>query len=190
MKTLNIRTLAGILVPVIAGLALTACILPFRSRTRLQTQAPPSQSASPLTKAPGPGAPPDLTIKTVQAAWSSFEHLKNGDFAWLEETLDRQRTKKERVEGSVWMLTASYSGVWQPDFYSETASDEQWQAHFENLGRWKAAYPDSISVRVAAGQSWTTYAWQARGEGLAASVSEKNFRLFDERIDAGQTGTA
>ena len=182
MKTPNIRTLAGILVPVIAGLALTACMLPFRSRTRLQTQPPPPhQSATPQAKAPEPKAAPDLTLKNVQAGLSSFEHLKNGDFAWLEETMDRQRKTKERVEGAIWMLRASYSGVWQPDFYTEEASDEQWQAHFANLDKWKAAYPDSISARVAAAKSWAFYAWKARGEGVAASVSEKNSRLFDER---------
>jgi hypothetical protein len=182
MKTPNIRTLAGILVPVIAGLALTACLLPFRSRTRSQTQPTPRQSASPQTRAAEPTAGPDLTLKNVQATLASFEHLNTGDFAWLEETMDRQRKSKERIEGSIWMLRASYAGVWQPDFYSETASDEQWQAHFAKLDKWKAAYPESISARVAAAKSWAFYAWQARGEGLGASVSEENFSIFDKRI--------
>jgi hypothetical protein len=181
MKTPDVHTLAGILVPVIAGLALTACMLPSRSRTRSQPQPPPRQSASPQTEAPEPKAAPDPTLKNVQAALSS-EHLKNGDFAWLEENIDRQRKKKERVQGGVWLLSASYSGLQGPNYYSNEGTDEQWQSHFENLQKWKAAYPNSISARVATANSWVMYAWKARGSATVNSVSNEHFRTFDERI--------
>ena len=120
----------------------------------------------------------------------SFEHLKSGDFAWLEENIDRQRKKKERVQGAIWMLRASYSGLDGPDYYSEEGTDEQWQAHFQNLEKWKAAYPDSITARVAAAKSWINYAWQARGGGYADTVSDENSRIFAERITDGAKGTA
>lgn len=181
MKKLYYLRLTGILFPVIAGLAVSGCLMPFRASKNPPATPRPQPQASPQLKVIHPKKELDLTLKNVQAGLSSFERLKNGDFAWLEETMNRQRKTKERVEGSIWMLRASYSGVWQPDFYSDTASDTQWQAHFANLEKWKAAYPDSISARVAAAKSWAFYAWEGRGEGVAASVSEENFRLFNER---------
>lgn len=181
MKNPNTRTLPGVLVPVIASLVLTGGMLFLRSRTRPQTQPPPPpQSETPKTREPKPA--PDLTLKDVQAAARSFEHLKSGDFAWLEENINRQRKKKERVQAGTWLLQASYSGLRFPDSNSTEFTDEQWRAHFENLGKWKAAYPKSITARVATANSWIAYAWQARGGGNADTVSGKNFEVFDQRI--------
>jgi hypothetical protein len=60
--------------------------------------------------------------------------------------------------------------------------DDEYQKYFERLNRWKAAYPESITPRVALADGWQHYAFEARGGGYADTVTEDGRRLYQERM--------
>jgi len=51
-----------------------------------------------------------------------------------------------------------------------------------HLKRWIAQRPDSITARVALATSLHRWAWVARGNGMANTVTEQGWKLFNERI--------
>jgi hypothetical protein len=78
-------------------------------------------------------------------------------------------------------------------FYSALASleDERDGVHADGqplerkkaaLERWITAKPDSLAAHVALAQFWINYAWNARGNGYAAGVTEQGSRLYVERL--------
>ena len=174
---------AGILFPVILGIASSACA----PSLRVGTSSPIQPVAQSTATSPGISSKPktelDLTLKNNRVAIESFEHFKSGDFAWLEKHLNDYRKTKERVQGGVWLLHAVYVALERPEFNSTDSTDDKWNTHFDNLQKWKSAYPDSISARIAIAESWIEYAWKARGGGPASSVSDANFKIFGQRIN-------
>jgi Domain of unknown function (DUF4034) len=61
-----------------------------------------------------------------------------------------------------------------------------WQLHETIHREWIAAFPQSITARVAYAQFMVAYAWQARGSDYADKVTEEGWRLFRERLAAAR----
>ena len=106
--------------------------------------------------------------------------LNREDFAQLENIAATVRAEKARFLGGLWKLGTFYATVQGPG--SLTSSDAVWTAHIARLKRWGAAYPESITPRVALAQSYIRYAWKARGNGFANTVTEQSWKQFGERI--------
>jgi len=64
----------------------------------------------------------------------------------------------------------------------DQSTHADWSAHIERLKKWIASYPESATARIALAQAYIDYAWFARGEGYADSVSNSGWDLFGERI--------
>ncbi|MGZ5027189.1 MAG: DUF4034 domain-containing protein [Methylobacter sp.] len=56
-----------------------------------------------------------------------------------------------------------------------------WDADYEIIKHWRQKYPQSASAAIAEATYWNTYAWNARGNGFANSVSQEGWKLFEER---------
>ncbi len=106
--------------------------------------------------------------------------LNREDFAQLESIAATVRTDKSRFAGGVWKLNTFYLVAQGPG--SLTASDSVWRAHIARLQRWVAAYPESGTPRIALAQSYMRYAWKARGQGYANTVTNDGWRQFNERV--------
>jgi hypothetical protein len=186
MNKTRFWTLSGILLPVIAAVATTSCYLSprFKAGPNPPDSAPKSIRTQPEAQTEDASVKPemDMSQKNNRVAADALSHFRTGDFAWLEKNIRQYRKSKERVAGGVWLLRAAYIGLENPDFNGGKVTDDDWRAHFEIFERWKDAYPDSISARIAAANAWTTYAWEVRGTGYANTVSDENLRLFEQRI--------
>jgi hypothetical protein len=65
---------------------------------------------------------------------------------------------------------------------STKTGDLAWAEHHGDLEKWIAKYPNSLYPRVALGRSLCTYAWEARGDRAADSVTQEGWKLFRERL--------
>ena len=62
-------------------------------------------------------------------------------------------------------------------------NDALQKKYYAKLEKWKQAYPDSIFTKPVEIDYWTWYAWDARGNGYANSVTEEGWEGFNERLN-------
>lgn len=107
------------------------------------------------------------------------EALKNRDFDLIDRAADEARESKEKTIGGVWKLERIYDGIDQPQ---HATTDAEWEQHAELLQEWMEENPDSDTAPVALAAYFFNFAWNARGNGYAGTVSEKSRDLFIERL--------
>ena len=134
---------------------------------------------------PSGGEPPqagaDPVHKEVAEYGSSLRQIfEQRQFDELDRRADEVRASKARFGNGGWKIVAFYNALdCTPD-----EPESHWQLHQQITEAWVAAKPGSITARVALLQFLTSYAWHARGNGYANTVSSEGGRLFDERLKA------
>ena len=98
---------------------------------------------------------------------------------------DRARANKERFSGGHWKIHLLYMGLNDP-VPDKHATDEDWQDLLRLLQRWVDTHPKSTTARVALAWAWCDYAAAARGNGYADTVSQKGWKLYEERTAKAQ----
>ncbi|SEF51458.1 protein of unknown function [Bryocella elongata] len=91
------------------------------------------------------------------------------------------RRDKSRWNGGAWKLRTLYGALDAPH---QTEPDTV--AHLDLLRRWMQQRPESITARVALATSLTRWAWVARGNGVARTVTDEGRKLFEQRIAEAQ----
>jgi hypothetical protein len=99
----------------------------------------------------------------------------------LERMANQYRRDKSRLPGGEWRLRLFYTALDAPQ-----QTDKDTQDHLAHLEHWMKAHPESITPRIALATSLHRWAWVARGNGLANTVTAEGWRLFDERIKEAQ----
>lgn len=110
-----------------------------------------------------------------------YEALIHKNYDFLERAAGEARSSGERWRGGVWKLLFIYKGMQTP-LDPNMAAEAEWQNHLALLQEWVDQKPDSITARVALAETYFRYGWQARGTGVAASVTPDNGKLFAERV--------
>lgn len=123
--------------------------------------------------------------------FNASEEPSSNDAAWAHDIesklvaeqfddLDRMATQyrqdKMRLTGGDWRLHAFYKVLDKP-----MLTDKDSVEHLEHLHHWMKLRPESITARVALATSLTRWAWVARGNGLANTVTPEGWRLFNQR---------
>lgn len=106
--------------------------------------------------------------------------LTGWDFAGLDKEAAEDRAKKLRVLGGSWKIYRLYDAVSTPPGGN---TEEDWTNHLETLKQWEAKEPNSMTPRIAMAETYVNYAWHARGDGSANTVTGWEWRLFNQRID-------
>ena len=106
------------------------------------------------------------------------------DYDDLDAFAKKLRDSKECYADGAWKLKFIYDGGLK---LPEGASATEWTAHLAALEAWTNARPDSITARVALAYSLVLYAWNARGDGLADTVTDQGWRLFNQRLNEAVT---
>src|SRR4030081_2540551 len=125
--------------------------------------------------------PSDTNVARVYNE-TALQMVKDKKYAELDCFADRVRSGKERLPDGRWKLDVFYSGLASPVIYPVHATEEDWNVHLKELGKWTLAKPKSITARVALAEALIGYAWYARGNGLADTVSNSGWKLFDDRV--------
>jgi hypothetical protein len=103
-------------------------------------------------------------------------------FDELDRMADQCRREKSRLPGGDWRLHVFYLALDAPEL-----SDQDSQDHLAHLEHWAQQRPASITARIALAASLNRWAWVARGNGYASTVTAERWRLFNERIQQSQT---
>ena len=112
------------------------------------------------------------------ATISSMVHQERFDA--LDCIGDRVRANKERFPGGQWKIHDLYLGLYEPE-PGKHATEEDWQDLMQLLQRWVRTHPKSVTARTALAWAWINYAGEARGDGYADTVSEKGWKLYEDR---------
>jgi hypothetical protein len=112
--------------------------------------------------------------------------LLQENFKVLDDVAAAERAGKTRFAGGGWRLHAFYAAVESPND-KPPATEAEWADTLDRLKRWAAQQPNSVTARVALGNAYLNYAWQARGDGNEASVTPEGRRLFNERVMLAET---
>lgn len=128
--------------------------------------------------APGSAKTPDQTDEAYSA------HIRNilvqEDFAQLEKIAQQNRIEKGRLIGGAWKVLGFYNGTSAPGDEG-VSPDSAWQTLLSKLQKWQATSPDSATARISLAYFYVNYAWRARGTGLADTVQDTQWQLFNER---------
>jgi hypothetical protein len=108
------------------------------------------------------------------------EALLESDFTQLEKTAQHNRTERGLLLGGTWKINDFYNQLASP-MNSDNATDEDYQNQITRLNQWITAYPDSATPRIALARLYTSYAFFARGDGSAGSVSSSRWKLYNDR---------
>ena len=106
--------------------------------------------------------------------------LQSEKFDELDCLADALRSNKTKFTSGAWKLHSIYSGVDHP---LRHATEKDWKEDLGRLRRWTEIKPHSITARIALARAYINYAWAARGQGFADSVSDSGWQLFNKRVD-------
>ncbi|HQU83593.1 MAG TPA: DUF4034 domain-containing protein [Pyrinomonadaceae bacterium] len=129
-----------------------------------------------------PNSPSDVFSKQINDLFMAR------DYKAIEKIADEARTKKERMSGGYWKIDDLYEplSTIYADRPAQELSDELWKNRIELLKQWKQAEPESITARIALSQAYINYAWFARGNGYANTVSKESNELLQERLELAE----
>jgi hypothetical protein len=149
-------------------------------RIRTTDRAPPL----PIIAAPIDLTDPDFLHAVPDSPVLLFaaqitEWREQADIAKLEEVAERLRNTKAKFRSGRSQLELFYDIVGHGGLF---ALDPPWAARLEFLETWMAERLESTTPRLCAANLLIEYAWQARGEGLANTVAERDRQLFQERL--------
>lgn len=128
---------------------------------------------------PTPPEKPDETDGMYCAHIRSL--LLQEDFAQLETIARQNRLEKGRLLGGMWKTSSFYTAASYTSC-TQAGTEAEYLSQMALLKKWTAAYPDSVTPRLALAALYVDYAWLARGSGTADTVTGKGWRLFRERI--------
>lgn len=139
-----------------------------------------------LVREAEPVDPPTARNVELEEMWKFSRETRqlynNRRFAELESLADRLRFTKEQFRSGEWKLVIAYDSLDCRDDEPEN----MWQLHETIHREWEAAFPQSITARVAHAQFMVAYAWHARGSDYADQVTGEGWRLFRERLAAAR----
>jgi hypothetical protein len=165
---------------------LLACYA-FTAGAGAQTPTPkrpvtPSVQNDPLQNNPAMDTGVDVTASTAETnAYRADIRglLKEQNFGALEQAATEARATRARFLGGWWKLRAFYAVVQVP--VNPLPNGADWEAHLALLQSWAATMPQSITARVSLAHAYLKFAWVARGNGLADTVTPEGWKLFNAR---------
>jgi hypothetical protein len=95
----------------------------------------------------------------------------------LEQDLILLNQQRKTRGAGYEILEGLYSRLAQPAATGAASMEE----HLKHLAAWQAEIPNSAAARVVRAKALLTYAWEARGSGWAATVTDEGWKLFHER---------
>ena len=107
--------------------------------------------------------------------------IAQGDFAQLEKMVQQDRAEKGRLIGGYWKTFEFFGTISEPTGVGGQLKDSDYEDRIALLNKWIAAYPESATPRIALAQLYVSYAFFGRGDGLASTVSNRQWELLHDR---------
>jgi hypothetical protein len=154
------------------------------SKTLVKSQPPPNQQTIPSGAIPGMPFPVTLVETDETKEINDISNQANvlllaKDYDGLDAFARKLRDSKESYDAGAWKFCFVYCGLDLP----EEASNADWTVRLTALQDWINARTNSITARVAMANDLVTFAWKARGDGFADTVTEEGWQLFNQRLN-------
>lgn len=108
--------------------------------------------------------------------------LAKKDFAALNELVSQAAGAKETFANGKDHLTALYDTF---DLLQKEEPDQLWSEHIDTLKQWRKDTSSDYPL-IGLADAYTSYAWKARGNGYANSVSDDGWKHFENRLNEAQ----
>jgi hypothetical protein len=169
-----------------AGRISASVLLGLACLAGLRGEAQPLAS---LAKEDGRSASPPIRFvkdpinEEVQTFRHDVRQLYNASkFGELEKIAKELLSGKAKFGNGSWKIVQFYDALeCRPD-----EPESMWRLHDRIHRDWIAKYPESATARLAHADFLRSYAWHARGNGYASSVSAENGQIFIERLASAQ----
>lgn len=170
----------SLLRPTASLLLLFACSLLLCPSSLVRAQAPPAPSIQ--EPPPESSEVQDVDARALHA--QVLQLFQIGQYTQIDTLAQQLRTSKTRFRGGAWQLNWLYNAINSPG--AMTSTDDSWQALIDKLQSWIASDPQSPTPRIALAQAYTQFAWKARGNGFANTVTPQGYALFTQRIQSAR----
>ncbi len=108
-------------------------------------------------------------------------------YSELDALAAEARIQKLRFKGGAWQLHVFYAIVGTPGPGSTSWTEAEWQSVIAKLEQWIKDNPASPTPRVALAHAYLGFAWKARGNGYANTVTPEGWELFHQRVQSART---
>jgi hypothetical protein len=113
--------------------------------------------------------------------------LEQERFKVLDDVAAAERTGRTRFPGGAWKLHAFYAAIESPKGRLPT-TEAEWADFLDQMKRWTAQQPDSITAQVSLAYAYLNYARQTRAGGLDGTPATlEGKRVLDERLKLSET---
>jgi tetratricopeptide (TPR) repeat protein len=106
--------------------------------------------------------------------------LSQKKFAELDKLAGKMQASKKILPSGRWYINDLYGAL---DSMEQSDFESTWLEHIRLLEQWVQARPDSATAKITLGDVLTSYAWKARGNGWADSVTEEGWKKYRERLN-------
>ena len=109
--------------------------------------------------------------------------------AWdeLEQLLSDSLISDQITSYAVPVFSAYTDGLTVSQLEPGSIEDLIYTQYYASLKDWQKAYPDSIFTKPLEIDYWTTYGWEARGSGVANTVTEDGWDIFGKSLAKAKT---
>ena len=121
----------------------------------------------------------DEGIQQDKVCHQAIALLEKRDFAALDKRAHELRAEKGLFPNGASAIRSLYGGI---ETINDDAPDPQWDALIGVFNDWIKERPDSITPRVALVETFVNFAWKARGNGYADTITEEGGKLFEQRL--------
>ncbi len=111
-------------------------------------------------------------------SWTAEQHFARSNFEELDKTFIELSESQTRFDDGRWPIAGFTGGI--VDFF---VAHKEWDWMKGNIAAWKEHNNLSPAAAIVEAQFWITYAWNARGEGYANTVTSEGWKLFRERLE-------
>lgn len=133
-------------------------------------QSAPSQPTNAVTSA--------AAERTLRLQWTKL--FEDRQWAELDSLAERLRNQQLRFQGGGWQLHVLYCIL--STGCLKYQSDASWESRIAALQDWSRFAPSSPTPRIALADAYQDFAWKARGDDYADSVTSEGWKLFDARV--------
>ena len=108
--------------------------------------------------------------------------LFSGKYSQLEKLAREYLVKNATISDGQPAYAALHGGVsgCLSNGCNDYLSEEQWKEKLDHLQKWSKEYPESTTAKVALASYYMEFAWHARGQGYANTVTDNGWKLFNK----------
>jgi len=115
-------------------------------------------------------------------SWAAEQHFSRSNYDELDEMFTELSNSDRRFDDGRWPIAGFTGGI--TDFVD---AHKDWEWMEANIAAWRIRNSKSTAAAIVEAQYWITYAWNARGEGFASTVTPEGWELYRGRLNIARS---